>query len=446
MKIILLALRNLTRQKRRSFLLGGALAFGFYVLTTVNGCAGGVYNGFEKNVVSLATGHIYYSRLERDPETKKLRLLIPGDSIITQAIEEAGIKPQYVIRRTQSLSMGTLIHFGKSSVRGLEGIDWENDPYLVSNLSLVKGSLDGLAGSDGAVIAQSVAKKLGVDIGDRILIQATTITGQQNVEEAEVKAIYHDTAGVFQVSTFLDREFLNRLIQMPPGSYNTLGIFLNHMNQSHWAQERLYASFHRLAPQEVLVPLEEVREKGANGSFQVIRKDSEFVSGSRHLISCLQDEPFFKSFRGIISAVEWGSAVTVYFLLVLVGVGLVNTFRLIVRERQREIGTMRALGMQRNEVLGLFLWEAVLLALLGAFLGFLLGLLTLWVIGLGENLWVLPEVGELAFFLINNRLAWQLNLGVMAVSVMVLVAMVLSSALIPARKAAKLEPAEALRN
>ncbi len=446
MKLILLALRNLTRQKRRSFLLGGALAFGFLVLTMVNGCAGGVSYAFEKNISSLATGHLFYIRIEKNPQTGKLRFLIPSDEIFNRALERSGIRPQFVARRTQAFNLATMIFAGKTASRSLDGIDWNEDRPLRQNLSILRGSLEGIEGSDGVVVADSMAKNLGFDVGDRILIQTLTIDGQQNLGEYEVRAIYRDTAGTFQVSTFLDREALNKLIGLPVGSYNTVGVVLDNIAQSAEALERLHRGFAEVIPaQDRLVSLQDVRQKDFNKIYLDIRKQDEGTAGAFHLIAALEDQAFMKSFRGTILGVQWGSAAVVYFLLILIMVGLVNTFRLIVQERRREIGTLRALGMHRREVLGLFLMEASLLAVLGALAGFLVGVFLLWFIGLGENLWVLPEIGQLAFFLIDRRLAWQLNWGVLAVSTLVLVIMTLLAAGVPARKAAALQPAEALR-
>lgn len=446
MRIPILALRNLSRQKRRSFLLGGALAFGFLVLTLVNGCAGGVAHGFETNVSVLSTGHLYYVRVERNPINGKLRLLIPSEDLFLQALERSGVETRHVIRRTQALGLSSLIFSGKTTSRPVEGIDWENDLLLRSNLSLARGSLDGLAGSDGVVIAESVAKTLGVDVGDRLLIQTLTIDGQQNVDEFEVRAIYRDTAGVFQVSIFVDREALNRLIGMPQGSFNTVGVYLPDIALCHQAQEAILDALRALVPTgDRLVALEELRQKDFSKIYQDLRKDRTFASGAYHILPTLVDQPFFRSFQGVLLAVKWGSALVVYFLMVLIMTGLVNTFRLIVQERRREIGTLRALGMHREDVQALFLWEAALLSLLGASVGFVLGLILLWLVGLGENLWFLPDVGELAFFLIDRKLSWRLDIGILVVSTLILVLMTLTAAWLPARRAARLQPAEALR-
>ncbi len=58
--------------------------------------------------------------------------------------------------------------------------------------------------------------------------------------------------------------------------------------------------------------------------------------------------------------------------------GIANTLGLSIIERTRELGLMRAVGMTRRQVRSLVRWEAVIIALLGAFLGIVIGILFAW--------------------------------------------------------------------
>jgi putative ABC transport system permease protein len=64
--------------------------------------------------------------------------------------------------------------------------------------------------------------------------------------------------------------------------------------------------------------------------------------------------------------------------LVIGGLGVVNTLTLVVHERVREIGLLRAVGATRRQVRAIIRWEAVLTSALGALLGTLLGLAGAW--------------------------------------------------------------------
>jgi putative ABC transport system permease protein len=109
-------------------------------------------------------------------------------------------------------------------------------------------------------------------------------------------------------------------------------------------------------------------------------------------------------------------------------VGLMNSLLVSVKERTREIGTRRALGARARDIARQFLAEALLIGLLGSAAGVLLGLM------LG-NLVALSLDGDFTA-------PW----GWMAAGVLLAAAVSLSSGLLPALRAAALDPIEALRS
>jgi ABC-type antimicrobial peptide transport system permease subunit len=66
----------------------------------------------------------------------------------------------------------------------------------------------------------------------------------------------------------------------------------------------------------------------------------------------------------------------ILFCIILIGV--INTLRMAVRERTREIGTMRAIGMQKKEVLSMFLLESGFLAFFASIAGSILAFLVMY--------------------------------------------------------------------
>jgi len=76
------------------------------------------------------------------------------------------------------------------------------------------------------------------------------------------------------------------------------------------------------------------------------------------------------------------------FLLALAGItlavgcfGVVNTMLTSVHERIRDIGIMRAVGASRNQIVKIFLYEAIIIGLAGGFLGYIAGTLLAYVVG-----------------------------------------------------------------
>jgi putative ABC transport system permease protein len=110
-------------------------------------------------------------------------------------------------------------------------------------------------------------------------------------------------------------------------------------------------------------------------------------------------------------------------------------------ERIREIGTMRAIGMQRAQVRNLFLLEALFMALAGVIVGIAVAGLVMVVLSsfnLGLN-------SPISMLLRNGHLSFKVPLWQAIQNIAVIAALTLFAALLPARSAARLEPAQALR-
>jgi putative ABC transport system permease protein len=94
--------------------------------------------------------------------------------------------------------------------------------------------------------------------------------------------------------------------------------------------------------------------------------------------------PFIKELVGTQDFI-FGIVILIFLLVVLVGI--VNVMLMNVLERVREIGTMLAVGMKRRQIVGLFLLEGMTLGLVGGVIGVLIGFLAVQVMGsLGINL------------------------------------------------------------
>ncbi len=86
--------------------------------------------------------------------------------------------------------------------------------------------------------------------------------------------------------------------------------------------------------------------------------------------------------KNILDAFVLGTYFIFAVFMIIVMVGVLNTYRVMIYERTKEIGTMRAIGMQRNQVKYLFLLEAAGLAVISSTAGFITGFLILVGIGL----------------------------------------------------------------
>ena len=113
--------------------------------------------------------------------------------------------------------------------------------------------------------------------------------------------------------------------------------------------------------------------------------------------------------------------------LLVGGIGVMNIMLVSVTERTREIGTRKALGATTNTILFQFLMEAVILTLIGGIIGLVLGILL--ANGIASALDIVPTI----------------TLGSVLLVLLFSTAVGVFFGIYPARKAAKLDPIEALR-
>ncbi|WP_246836191.1 ABC transporter permease [Nesterenkonia sp. NBAIMH1] len=145
-------------------------------------------------------------------------------------------------------------------------------------------------------------------------------------------------------------------------------------------------------------------------------------------------------FEAVIDTVTWVLSAFALIALLAASFGIVNTLLMSVQERTREIGLMKALGMSSGRVFGLFSLEAVVIGLMGSIIGIASGLVVGFALDAaltgGED----PPLGdfaELSLFGLNFMAVG----GIFAL----IIAIAFLAGTLPAMRAARKDPIEALR-
>jgi len=120
--------------------------------------------------------------------------------------------------------------------------------------------------------------------------------------------------------------------------------------------------------------------------------------------------------------------------LLVGGIGIANVMFTAVLERTREIGVMKAIGARNKDVMLMFLVESGFLGLVGGIIGILIGMGISKVVEIGANTAFGPGTIYASYspFLIVGMMVFSVGLGAL-------------SGVLPARRASKLKPVEALR-
>ena len=84
-----------------------------------------------------------------------------------------------------------------------------------------------MQGSNGILISNVTAKQLGARVGDDVILEVDTVTGQRNTASLVVKGVFKDASIFGAYTSYVDLELLSSLIGLAPGEYTTFGIYLH---------------------------------------------------------------------------------------------------------------------------------------------------------------------------------------------------------------------------
>ena len=144
-----------------------------------------------------------------------------------------------------------------------------------------------------------------------------------------------------------------------------------------------------------------------------------------------------KTWLEVFRALRISSAITVSVFTLIAGLAMFNTLAMIVMEKTKDIAILRSMGYTQEDVLQIFLWQAAIVLFIGTILGCLLG------VGGTYAISNVPVRITGIFATDTFIVAWSVWHYVGAVITAMI--MVMLASLVPARRAAKLEPGDVIR-
>lgn len=440
--LIKIAFRNLSRQKKRSFLLGGAIAFGIMIVTVINGFAGAFVDNLAGNMADLFAGHVFVEGVEKSA-SKRVLEKIRDETVIIEALKASGVDSRLVQKR--SAADTTIVFEGKKVNQSIMGADFADETYLRRRLVLKEGKYDDLLQPKSLVLSEKVVKKLKAGIGDKVFVELKTVAGQNNVGEFTIRGITYDMGIFSAMVAYASRDYLNELLALGPNEYQLFGIMLDDLSKAEAAKDALTAALKERAQVFELTEGQTSSATGAAAAMQSrymnLRKlaNKETWTGTKYRLFTIND--IISQVEQVSGVINMISLIILLVLFVIIMVGILNTFRMVMYERIREIGTMRALGMQRPSVKRLFLYEAGFLAAGGTLAGLVIAGIVMAVLSLFN-------FGTTSFFALlmrNGHLTFSVGAGMVILNFLIVLLLTIVAAYLPARKASRLDPAVALR-
>jgi lipoprotein-releasing system permease protein len=144
-----------------------------------------------------------------------------------------------------------------------------------------------------------------------------------------------------------------------------------------------------------------------------------------------------KTWLEVFRALRISTAITVSVFTLIAGLAMFNTLAMIVMEKTKEIAILRSMGYTRQDISGIFLWQAAIVLMIGTVAGWIVGAAVTYGI---SNLQIrIRGIFAMDTFVVN----WSVWHYVAATATAVV--MVMAASLIPARRAARLEPGDVIR-
>lgn len=338
-KLVSLAARNVTRQRRRALLALATICGGVIAYMLAGGFINWVLESMRDAAIYSQLGHVQVVRpgYLREGQGDPYRYLLPGNTVVMSEAPTGQIRSV-----APRLTLTGLIAKGDDTISFLgEGIDPVAERPIAIAIEVAHGQDLENADDKTVILGEGLAANIGAQPGDTVVLLVTTADGGINAAELKVAGLFSSTVKAYDDSTLRLPIVTARLLMRVEGSTSWVTL----LRDTDKTQETLQLLRAHLPPDAFeLVPWWEL---------------ADFYTKTVKLFSA-----------------QINSVLILIALIVVLSIS--NTLSMAVMERTSEIGTMMAMGNRRIDVLVLFITEGAILGVLGAVLGTGLG------IGLGE--------------------------------------------------------------
>lgn len=425
-----IAFANLLQHGRRTLFLGSAIAAVTTMLVLLGGLSAGVRDSLVTTSTTLSTGHVNVGGFFKVTSGQS-GAVVTGVSKIRPIVAKAVPEAAFMVERGRGWAK--VVSDTGSAQAGINGVDIANEPEFEKVLTLTAGKLADLARPNTIMLFVGQAKKLGVGVGDAITISAQTTRGVANTIDCEVVAIAKDVGLLSKWTTFIPAETMRRLYQLRDDSTGAIHI---HLKPQFIDQSTQIAARLRTVLEKNEYAVMEPNAAAFWMKFQSVNREA--WTGQKLDVTTWEDELSFMLWT--LTLLEGLRIVLLFILIAIVVTGIMNTMWIAIRERTREIGALRAIGMQRGGVLRMFLAESLMLGLLGTFAGATMGAL----IALGLNSAMIDVPISVQLFLMSDHLRLLIVPDALFSSVLLITGITVAASFYPALRAARLRPVEAM--
>lgn len=342
MLLLKLAIRNIGRQKRRSFLTGLSMALGFLLAAVTMGLVEGSYGSIIDAFTRDRTGHVQIhdsDYLERPSLYKQIRN-------VDAVLDKVAAVPGVVSAAPRIFAPSLAFAHDKTSPASVIGIDPVAEARTTS---ITEKKLEGTflgatlqntetpGDRDQVIIGRQIANSLKLQVGDELVLIGQSVDGSIANDIYAVKGIIGDKADAARMNVYMSIDAARRYLYMGPAAHE-IALMTDSPGNAIKIAEHIE---HALEDETLSVD-----------PWQVV------------------EVTFYNSMR----ADKEGNYVTTAVVMAMVAIGVLNAVLMSVLERTREYGLLRAIGTRPSGVFWMIVVETMILGILSCIAGFLLSL------------------------------------------------------------------------
>lgn len=323
------------------------------------------------------------------------------------------------------------IQFGNikkdATVLGLNS-DETSQKLIGRHFEIVEGDKDKIFSKDAVLMSKDLAEKTKIRAGDKFELDY-----KNKFKDGHTALPYRVTA-IFSEKSLEGKDIL---LMSDEKFYRTYYANLPEVNANAYIPEKDDSLYPVFTSEWILLD-----RTGTTEEFQKKLRD---ISNNKWKGTTVDVRTMYETASDILKLenvlnIITLSAVLILFFIILIGV--INTLRMTIKERTREIGTIRSIGMQKWDVRNTFLLESFFLGLFASIAGILMAF---GAIHLLSKLTFELKDNPLSILLVNGHLYFMPTIADIISILMLILCIVAATAYFPARAAANLSPSSALR-
>lgn len=314
--------------------------------------------------------------------------------------------------------------------RVVKGIDFNTEKNLFKMFNYLDGNADDIAGTNGVLLSQPIAKMLECKVGDSITFMLSTNDGfKNNTVDLVVKGIFIDSSLFGMYTSYIDIDYLRKAAHYESDFATRIGIFFPNRNVK---EKDVYRYNEQLKTKYNMYKITHDKYEFYDDLYEYRLPNPSFA--------LLPLDSNMNELNIIIEAMNLITLLVIVALVVIIVVGISSTYRVIIMKRINEIGIYKAIGMNRFTIYRFLLSETFGLL----FAGCLAGLVVFFGLSALIQCFNFSFIPAFDVFLTNGYVVPLFNFaGVLLIFAVVLVT-TLAAVLFSIKEAVRKMPCEAL--